>query len=92
MGQRDEAAQQISATLLETWDPIGVRDTDVQPETEYLYEARSVFELLTNGTTRDQLAAFLQAQAAILRATSNIARDRYAADRLINWHEEQRQD
>lgn len=75
----------LAVVLLETWDPIGVRDVDLVPETEYLHEAAQLESLVRERSDAAAIADRLGALAAGLSSRPDRARDRAAADAVWSW-------
>ncbi len=72
----------LSEILLTSWDPIGAAETDIEPQSEYLYEARVLLNLLVGGASVEQLADYLTEQGL----GSNRERDVATARRVAEWY------
>jgi hypothetical protein len=75
----------LAVVLLETWDPVGVRDVDLEPEAEYLFEAADLESLVRERAGAAAIADRLGTLAVGLSAWSDRARDRAAADAVWAW-------
>lgn len=75
----------LAGVLLKTWDPLGVRDVDRQPEAEYLYEAADLRSLVRERAGITVIADRLGTLAVGLSSFPDRARDRAAADAVWAW-------
>lgn len=64
----------MAGILLEHWDPLFVADTDVSPESEYLFEAKAVLELLDNNSELTDVRSYLVSSSRELNPSINTAK------------------
>lgn len=62
---------------------VGVAEIDVEPEREYLYEAKTLHELLRSGANIDALTEALTRPAAEMPVRADETRDRTAAEQIF---------
>jgi hypothetical protein len=75
----------VARILLDTWDVLGVRELDVDPEHEYLHESARLLTLLGKEVSRSKLLAHLASERHNLTAVADERADRFAADALLEW-------
>ena len=74
----------VADILLEHWDPLGVRETDEEPEREYLHEAAAVIDILSTDPTAAELTERLSYMRRGLGLPDR-SRDEHAARVLWSW-------
>jgi hypothetical protein len=76
----DPSVHEVATVLTEEWDPLGVSETDEHPESEYLFEARTILAMLAGGATESELVDYMDAQGL---GRVDDTRTRVAAARLV---------
>jgi hypothetical protein len=84
----------IRRILMDEWDPIGVKGIPEAAD-EYDSYGGGVARMLREGTTRDELAAYLtdirENRMGLHSSSSGRERDAVVADRLLEWFGEEMQ-
>ena len=74
---------EIARILLDSWDPLDVRDIDMQPEAEYIHEAEAVLQILKAGKSENDVVLYLKQAAEELGYATE--RDRTCGNAIWNW-------
>ena len=80
--------EQLKQLLWDSWDPIGVNETDC-PNDEYDFYAVSIFSMLQRGTDRLEINDFLHwAVTENMGLSANREHNSKIADAIFKIHEE----
>jgi hypothetical protein len=72
--------------LLRHWDVVGVRETDIEPEREYVYEASRLAAILRAGATEADVEKALGALGRDMSVDPDHQRDAQAAEAIVAWY------